>query len=131
MRTIDNRIAEVLSPNSPFKTVEEYTEWWLEKKGLLELSKEAEELQSQWETLTQRHISLDRLANKAIDLEDILIQDIDEHNLWDYDTVDAEQYLVLGSVQQVSATYYYRQGVGGTLEGKYQQKQDVWMESLD
>lgn len=61
-------------------------------------------------------VSLDRLRSKAIYLEDILIQDIDKHNLWECDTVNAEQYLVIGTIQRVGGDFFYRQGNGSNLD---------------
>ena len=50
--------ADLFTKDSPFKTVEEYTEWWLEKKGHLDLLKEAEELNTQYRMLHMEEVPL-------------------------------------------------------------------------
>lgn len=128
--TINNRIAEVLTKDAPFKTVEEYTEWWLTKTNNLDLTQEAVALQKSWNEYHITEVSLDRLANKAVDMMAVVIDDLDANNLWDKYT-DYDQFLVIGTVQEVGNNHYYRQGNGDDLEGKFQREQDAWLDSLD
>jgi hypothetical protein len=102
----------LFTEDAPFQTVEEYTEWWVAKSGNLELSKEAEELQEAWHNLHYQTVTLDRIENKAVNIMDVVDDDLDSYFHMGYDTNQdrCEQFLVTGRVTEIGSNFYYLQG---------------------
>ena len=101
--------AGIFSPQSPFKTVEEYTEWWLEEKGLISLSKEAMEMDEAFWKLCE--VPLEKAKNIRVDIISVVDSEINED--WWENTADTDQFLVTGRVREVNwETTLYLQGNG-------------------
>lgn len=126
-RTFEVRATEILTAHSPFKTVEEYTEWFLEKKGLFDMTEDGEKLNQFFKV---EEVPLHTLKRKTISIIEIVEEEIDQQELWDLNHLDTDQFLVMGTVQEVGASLIYRQG-HGSYEGKLQRRQDAWLDSLD
>lgn len=95
VRTFEERLAEVFTKDSPFKTIEEYTEWYLSKKAF-DLTAEAIQLEQSYRNNFYQEVSIE-VAIKTKQLEtvydptDLLIQDISFREFHD-ETFRAEEY---------------------------------------
>jgi hypothetical protein len=100
---------DIFTKDAPFQTVEEFTNWWAEKTGNEDLSLDGLEADDDW--YRNREISLDRIKNKAIDIISVVDSEINED--WWENTLDADQFLVGGTVREINLeTTLYLQGYG-------------------
>jgi hypothetical protein len=75
-------------------------------------------------------VSLEVAIKIKVNLLEVVEQDIDEAELWDF-PVDVEKFLVRGTTQEVGGDLYYRQGFNENIEGLQQRKLDTWLDSLE
>ena len=110
VRTFEQRVAEVFTEQSPFKTVEEYTEWYLSLMAV-ELTKDAEKLEQTYRlyTSTYREVPMDELENQVADIISVVDSHLADFGNWE--PIDADQFLTVG--QEVETGYevvIYKQG---------------------
>lgn len=122
----------IFTKDAPFKTVEEYTEWWLTKNGFMDLTKSAERLNEAFRKHHIKEVSLEIAVNIQVDIISVVESEINED--WWETSANAEQFLVRGLDRKLdSDETLYLQGYGWSddFEGKRIQKQDAWLASLD
>lgn len=110
IRTFADRVAEVISKQSPFSSIEEYTEWYLSLMAI-DLSKDGVLLEQSYRKYISpfREVPLDTLKHKTVDIIAVVDSHIDDFGYWL--SFDAEQLLVRG--QELEHGYdivVYKQG---------------------
>ena len=110
IRTFEDRVSEVFTKQSPFSTIEEYTEWFLSKKAV-ELTKEAEKLEKMYREFTSPYheVPMDELEHNTVDIIAVVDNHLDDFGWWE--NIDTEQFLTIGQdIQTGSEGIIYKQG---------------------
>ena len=110
VRTFEQRVAEMFTEQSPFSTIEEYTEWYLSKKAV-DLTTDAQKLEEMYRVFTSpyQEIPMDELENKEVDIIAVVDNHIDDFGWWEH--IDTEQFLTIGQeIQTAKDIIIYKQG---------------------
>lgn len=67
----------LFTKDAPFKNVEEYTTWWIEKKGLVDLMEGTEQTNELLYNLFLKPVPLHTIRDMAVNMEDTIIDELD------------------------------------------------------
>lgn len=110
VRTFEERATEILTSNSPFRTIEEYTEWYLERKAL-DLTQEAIHLEQSYRQNFYQEVYLaeaikEEQLNTVYDPTELIVDEISFKDFGDEKMEADEFHLRIGDrIESVGMSY--------------------------